>query len=529
MKTNTRKNILFNAQHGNSAVRLKAIQSGKHTCAQDKQQLEAAGKQQTVDFTQRYEAAMSQTITEQMRPTAITSEIRDASLMNLMAWAMCIVELVLALFFALTFSMNPFFVGVVTLAAIFIVKTSLLAIWRSPDRPQTTRRELRKLVLIPSFIITLLALAVLIFSRGPLALLLFPLISLSLGALSFGICFLSAGLMAYAYSLSWSKHAAKKFNATAKEHAETVQLEEALLEMEEELKPKKAVIANNEASVETGEIMPLLTGQTALVRSNTPKVKTHVFNSLLVLIAAVWMAGCNNSALTSFVPPSSVTSPASISEPTQLAIYVDWSLSGKDQALLQASQNVVTALPMVAEKYNVQRVTAAHFGADGWDAEPITALSLPIFQIAAPDETENLIGLVRADHEKKVRTAYQAELQKKLASLTPEMLLPSNVPEPKCTDIQGVLNRISKTQQRQISIVITDGAENCASALQTVEVTQPLVIVLLSEKGSSLSHELYEQRRQQLAAAVPRAVIVPHFDAQLLEAVNQAVAGVKGK
>jgi hypothetical protein len=245
------------------------------------------------------------------------------------------------------------------------------------------------------------------------------------------------------------------------------------------------------------------------------------------------LTGCDNPTLTSFVPPpssaSSATTSPSTTEPTQLAIYVDWSLSGKDQSLLQASQNVLTVLPEVAEKFNVQRVTAAHFGADGWDAEPITALTLPAFHLEAPDETESLIGLVRTEHEKKARAAYQTELHKKLALLTPEMLLPTNVSEPKCTDIQGVLNRISKTQQHQISIVMTDGAENCANALHRVETSQPLVIVLLSEKYNTqtLSHEQYEQRYQQLVAAVPNAVIVPHFEMQLLEAVNQAVAKVK--
>lgn len=389
------------------------------------------------------------------------------------------------------------------------------------------RLRLKRYVVIPALVIMLLSLLVLIFSRGPLALLLLPLITWALGWLSVGCFGLSAGLGAYAYSLSWSKHAAKRFNATAKEASQTQQALDLINQMERELKPPQPPA--KPLAHETALIVPISGND----HHTNQSAKAQIFNSLLVVIAAVWLAGCQSGSLTGL---GSTTSGAGSSQPTmptslpsQLAIYVDWSLSNQDQPLQQASQNVVSALPEIAEKYQVTRVMAAHFGADGWDAEPIIAVSLPTLQLTAPDESEALLGVVRTEHEKQTRKTFHAELEKKLATLAPEMLLPINVAEPKCTDIQGVLNRITKTQQRQISIVITDGAENCASALQAVAVTQPLVIVLLSEKENqqSLAHESYEQRRQQLTAAAPRAVIVPHFDPQLLDAVTQAIAQVK--
>ena len=238
MKTKIRNAFQRHAEQGSPAARRKAIQEGKHVCQQDKKRLEASGQQQCEDYTRRFEASASEVVEGSLRPAAIPSEIRDARMANLIAWALAVVELVLALFFAFTFSINPVFVALVTSVAIFVVKGSLLMIWRSPERPQTTRRELRNLILIPSFIITIASLAVLTFARGPLALLLFPFISVALGTLSLGICFLSAGLMACAYSLNWSKKAEKQFNATSQEYAETVQLEDALLEMENKLNPK---------------------------------------------------------------------------------------------------------------------------------------------------------------------------------------------------------------------------------------------------------------------------------------------------
>ena len=520
MKNSTRQKFLFNCRNGATASRLKAMQEARHALTQDLKHLEASGQQQCVDFTRNYEAATSQTANTVMRPVHLLSELRDARMFDVMGWALCVVELGLSLFFALLFGINALFVVMLTLVGIFMLQAALLLIWRAPERPQEMRLRLKRYVVIPSLVITLLSLLVLIFSRGPLALLLLPLITWALGWLSVGCFGLSAGLGAYGYSLGWSKHAAKRFNATAKEASQAQQALDLINTTERELKPPQPPVKS--LAQETALIVPL----TEHNRHVSNQSKSYIFNSLLVLVAAVWLTGCQSGSLSSLGSTTTTLAATQItSPPSQLAIYVDWSLSSKDHPLQQASQNVVTALPGIAEKYNVLRVTAAHFGADGWDAEPIIALSLPTLQMTALNETEALIGVVRTEYEKKVREIFQIELHKKLAALTPEMLLPTNVPEPKCTDIQGVLNRIAKTHQQQISIVITDGAENCSSSLQAVEIAQPLVIVLLSEKDNpqSLAHESYEQRCQQLAAAVPGAVIVPHFG-DIGSAVEKACA-----
>src|SRR5207237_6044765 len=100
-----------------------------------------------------------------LRPVGIEQDLRDARVINLIAVFLTLTELVLTVVVSLVFAVSAPFLLLVALVSIFALKVGLLALWRNPQQPQQTRQRLRRYIIAPSLVVTMLALGALVFAR----------------------------------------------------------------------------------------------------------------------------------------------------------------------------------------------------------------------------------------------------------------------------------------------------------------------------------------------------------------------------
>lgn len=548
MKTKELKKIMFTCNNGSPELRLNRAAESKLRLSQEITRLRDKAAGQCGEFGQRLEAWTSTHVNSTRRPLTIEQDRRDARLINAIAWVLTVTELALTFFMASVFGIPPLFLLLLAIVAIFALKAGLLAIWRNEMLPQETKRRLRNVVIIPSLIVTVLSAAVLIFARGVggvLALLLLPFLNLALCALSLGCLGLAAGLFALGYLLLWSHYSEQRFNAVEREAIETLRVLRQVGKIEEELKTGRpglststALVSPNSLQAQTSQVgSPLSTQSKAIVRNGSSLLP-------LILLIAFHSAGCSlmsngaTASLTGSVPaPTSATREQSLSaaktEPnTELEIWLDWSLSTEATAYREAVKALIAALLEVTAQHRVVRITAYQFGNNGWNASEILSLELPVPQQSEASEAAALFGQVRKEQEQQAQQQQSGQLREKLAGITESKLLPGQIKEPDCTDLQGVFGRIAENRrpQRRLVILLTDGHDTCSRQLRPVSLSSAnaaVVVVLLPEysrkKNQSLSYQTWEQTRAKLMQALPGAVVIPHF-ADPVSAISETLA-----
>ncbi len=531
MRSNEIKQIEFDINNGSPDLRLRFAEEAIPVLRQDLNRLRDAAASQCEEFKATFEAWTSRTAGDLTRPLAVGRDLRDAMLVKLVAWLLTFTELALSFFMALVFLVNPFFVLMLALVAIFSLKAGLLAIWRDDTQPQLTRRKLRRWVIIPSLVVTLLAVVMLIFTRGVLgwlALLLLPFINWMLCALSLGVLGLAAGLFALGYLLSWSRHAERRFNRIEREAVETRRMLQKVEKIAEELRAtRRNALAHSSQGAPVPHTSAALQNQVVQtpLRVNEDRKRANHTGSFLTslvfmfaILSALLGSGCK---LTDEIKLGvSARNNTADSQPgTHLEIWLDWSLSAEAQAYRETAGDLVTALPDLVMKHHVERVMAYRFGDKGWNAPEILGLDLPRPQTVELGEVAPIYSGVANEQSKQADRQFQAQLREKLSAITIDKLAPSHLPEPPCTDLRGVLARIADTQrpQRRLVFLLTDGHDTCSKKFHTVSLTRmALVIVILPEEqragASERPDDLWKHRREELSQAVPSAVIIPYFN-----------------
>lgn len=544
MNSKQLKQIDYNISHGAVSSRLQAADSAIPVLRQDLRRLAEAARSKCVEFTATFEAWATRAVNGLMRPLAIERDVRDARLAKGVGWGLTVTELVLSVFLAILFLVNPVFVVLLALVGIFSLKSGLLAIWRDDAQPQRTRRRLLRWVLAPSLVVTLLALTVLLFTRGVmgwLALLLLPFLNLALFALSLGVMGLASGLFAIGYLLSWSRHAEQKYNALESEAVETRRVLQKAEQVLAQLRGRGNGGSNagqdqwpmtldvfTEGS--SSQIVPVESSQAEKALQKSRSLGGGFWTAGL-LLAVLCGSGCDSFKITRPEPVASAK-PVVAADAMLLELWLDWSLSAETQPYDEALRSFHAALPDLVKRYKLARITALPFGDRAWSAQSILDVELPI-QPPTIAQTEQglLYGQIPAEQQKLAESKRQAELDAALKGITPEKLLPANATEPPCTDIQGALERIAASgrTQRRLVFVVTDGQENCSRQLRRVDLSRAnagLVIVLLPEMQVSgrqnRPDEQWQLRRSVLSQAAPGAVIIPHFG-DLVAAAGQAV------
>lgn len=564
MQISKLKQITFNVNNGAPEMRLKAAEEAIPDLRQEQHRLSDKARSHCREFATTLAAWTSRDVGEALRPVGVEQDLRDARLIKLIAVFLTLTELALTVVVSLVFAVSAPFLLLVALVSILALKVGLLALWRNPLQPQQTRQRLRRYIIGPSLVVTMLALGVLVFARsaGVLALLLLPLINLALCSLSLGCLGLAAGLFALGYLMSWSKHAEQRFNALEREAVETSKVLQRVEKVAEELRatqtqrqavratpaqPQRVAAPNvmqpRQAPVGVAEGVPR---PSATVRQQVSWLA--LFGCALVLSGS----GCKvNDGLTQMasaqneVATSAKAAPAASTPVTQrgeglwLELWLDWSRSADDQSFGEAVRTLIAALPEMVLAHGITRVTAHQFSDRGWSAPEIFSLDLPLAEPVAPDEASALFGGAKKQQEAQARAQQLARLRQALAVITPEKLLPGNVVEPPCTDVRGCLLRIaaSARAQRRLVVMITDLDDSCSHQLPELSLATAntaLVVVILPElpppaaitignREHSSPDQLWLHRRAELLRAVPDAVAIPAFG-DPRDAVKQALA-----
>jgi hypothetical protein len=532
MQTKHLNQIKFNVTHGSPGLRLKSAEEAIPVLRQELNRLREKAESQCREFATMLAAWSSTDVGEAIRPVIIEQDLREARMVNIIAVILAITELVLTFFISLVFAVSAPFLLLIAVVAIFALKVGLLALWRDQQQPQQTRRRLRRYVIAPSLVVTMLALAMIFFARtaGLFALLLLPLINLAICVLSIGCLGLAAGLFAMGFLMSWSRHAEKRFNAIEHEAVETRRVLQHVEKVAEELRASKQSKISG-TPVSPGALpMPASRVTVSLTRREKNGSKGGSILPTLVLLIALCGGGCQISGSLArssdqlIKPPQSTQQTPASSDAVFIEIWLDWSLSAEDQSYRETVKTLIGSLPVITARHRIAHISAYKFGNRGWNATEILSLDLPSPTAVKIEEVDEIFGQVRDEKEKQADQQYRSALREKFAAITPEALLPVNAIEPPCTDLQGVLNRIGATSQSQKRLVflISDLNDTCSGSLQALSPAQAnialVAIVLPEEQGDAAQSpdqprpdQLWIKRRDEFQKAVPGATVIPYF------------------
>ena len=530
--------IDFDITHNTPELRLRHAEESAPVLRQDLMRLREKALGVFEQFKAAVEAETGRPYSGPSRPVAIEQDMRHARLAKVVASVLTAAELAMAFFLSLIFLLNPLFALMLAVIAIVALKAGILTAWRNDAQPQWTRRRLRRWVIVPSLVVTLVSATVLIFTRGVLgwlALLLLPLVNWWLCALSMGLLGLAAGLYALGFLLSWSRHAERQFNAVEREAVETRKVLQKVEKVIEEFRPRPRVMPPAASSSEALQRRGVSSPAPSPVKDAG---RMGSFLSSLLLVAAL-TGGCNLSeSLTPRQGAAASASPAASgaversAEDVRMEIWLDWSLSAEGGVYRETLQRLVAALPELATKHRIARIAAYQFGDHGWNAPEILDLELPAHPAIELGEVGGIYGQVQDAQRKQGEEQYQIRMREALAGLMVEKLLPGQTPEPRCTDLRGVIHRIAESSrpQRRLVFLLTDGHDTCSRGLQPVRMAKlnaGVVAVILPETQSGgearRPDQMWAERRAELEAAMPGAVVIPHFGDPVV-AANDAMS-----
>lgn len=522
--------IDFDITHNTPDLRLRHAEESAPALRQDLIRLRDKAQGIFEQFKAAVEAETGRAYNGPSRPVSIEQDIRHARLAKVVASVLTVAELAMAFFLSLIFLLNPLLALMLAVIAIVALKAGLLAAWRNDAQPLAPRRNLRRRVIVPSLVVTLVSAAALIFTRGVLgwlALLLLPLVNWWLCALSLGLFGLAAGLYALGFLLSWSRHAERRFNAIEREAVETRRVLQKVERIIEELRPRPQRLAPATPSLSSASsaLSGIAPRQPAPLPARITG-KIGGFLSSLLLVAAL-TGGCNLSE--TMKPGQSAAAPASpavrpaneqSADGARLELWLDWSLSAESGIYRETLQRLVAVLPEMAAIHHVERIAAYAFGDNGWNAPEILKLELPAPQAVQSGEGAALYGQIQNAQLKQSEEQYRSMLRDSLAAVKLENLLPGQAPEPRCTDLNGAIHRIAESAgpQRRLVFLLTDGHDTCSRGLQSARMAKSnaaVVAVILPETPNGgearRSDQVWIERRAEMEAAMPGAIVIPHF------------------
>ncbi|MBS1807439.1 MAG: hypothetical protein JST84_04530 [Acidobacteria bacterium] len=244
-----------------------------------------------------------------------------------------------------------------------------------------------------------------------------------------------------------------------------------------------------------------------------PKSICRISIVVAVLVAGLLISSCGKSS-----SGKRITTPPS----TDLQVYVDWSISAEDESLKSFAELFLSNLPQIVEQQGVVNITVFQFGSDGWNAPKICTIdNFPALLPVSVGEAGEFIGRLKDAKQDEMMKQYRAQVRERLLGINAANLVPpENIPEPSCTDLNGVFKRIAEahSERRQQFVVITDGHGSCDERLFPVKAPSApvtLIVVLLPEKSRRKANQpkyrQFEQRSDEIKQSISWAIVVPHF------------------
>jgi hypothetical protein len=195
-------------------------------------------------------------------------------------------------------------------------------------------------------------------------------------------------------------------------------------------------------------------------------------------------------------------------------------------------------------RQRVGKLSVFWFGQNGWSAEEKISLTLPAFtrvEVVKHDQGE--IEKVRPDvveygkqrdskslqlAQQQAEADYRLEVEKALAHLTVDGIVPPPSVESPCTDLNGIMSRFAEPAAGpRIVLLITDGRQNCAGdegirRLPDLQDNQ-LFVVMIVPGTEADGLEDFELRKASFSGACPRCIVVPYYRNDLDQIISDAL------
>jgi hypothetical protein len=120
-------------------------------------------------------------------------------------------------------------------------------------------------------------------------------------------------------------------------------------------------------------------------------------------------------------------------------------------------------------------------------------------------------------------------MKEALSALSKDILVPPVEIESGCTDINGVLAQIESETSKTLTINIleTDGDQNCNGDNDIKKLTSSpdnkAIVIIILPGTDSAGKDDFDLRKQMFETAIPWAVIIPHHEKNIENAVAEAI------
>lgn len=227
-----------------------------------------------------------------------------------------------------------------------------------------------------------------------------------------------------------------------------------------------------------------------------------------------------------------------------ISIILDASGSPDTISFRQAVINIFQVIPSLVDKYGIERLFVYHFGSDGWNLKPIEDVNFPPIPADSGPAIRTAFWLPLPniktgyeEHLKKKTDAFRAARREYIANIlkgTAERALPHSASP--CTDLNSVFDRslLPTDDLEHLIIIVTDGAENCSTALGWFSKPENLhlLVVLTPEDpnqpgATSIATlggaEQFRITSSKIKESVPGATVIPYFVTDLEEEVAKVI------
>lgn len=526
------------AHAGSAHNKKKVLRTAIDMATHDFDRLEEAKARRRDNFRRRLEEWTGVQGDENPTPHVLPHERRVAHIFFFSGVIAILIEAIFAI--PLTLRMGlPWWTGVlIAVLTAIVLHGGLTMAFRRSQRPRETYHTLKRWLLVPAFILAVISLMILLVARaasGWLLLALLPLLTVSLWTATVGLLILGAALLVASDVYNWATRDEAEYRQVDREQRRTMnyrrEWHEDLTEIERHETP--LLVAANLVTPSNG-------GGTT---SPSPSPLVKVLPVALVAVLLATASACQSVGEASQSPNPANTSLNPV-EVRSVDAFIDASYSGDDSGYGHLAHNLYENAPRLFEDFRVTRLTVSQFAEDGWSATQKLQIELP--QLVLPQASSSDLGelgslpnVQKAEEEQsatetalaeaKARQEYRKELTTALAPLSESSLRPpvrlKGSPGPRCTDLVGLLRRISVSRGSRIAIVVTDGHDTCGSDAGQIPAPSSeiaLIIILVPEHQFN-GQKSFDLRKQQLTTMVPWAEIVPYFADDIYSVVADAM------
>jgi hypothetical protein len=459
-----------------------------------------------------------------LRPIAEPQDCQKAQMYRWGATACTLLEAAMAGFIFANLGLPWWLGALVAVLLVVIFEAGFSLTFDEPDEPTKAYVKIRRWLLGPSFVIFVVSALTLLLARTiPESWVpqLMEVFNLSLWSTTVSLLLLGGALLAAAHLRGWSGHITALYEAVDG-------LQHRVRCVEAELEGQLSTLRAKSMGQQESASSPSLSEQPAIVLNGSAIAATILLPALLSVCPA-------------FTNHASAQAQLLAPKPCHdMDLYIDHSRSLSEAPLTSTVHELLRQLPQIVETWDVcgeLRVTP--WAQDGWSAAPILSLQLPQLTLRKPQPLShtgevgfffsNVTQALEKRHaaqaaaaDARARQDYREQVAQTLATVTENALLPSAVaPAPACSDLNGVLRRITTTTSAKPRLVmlVTDGHESCTPTLQPVPTpagTVTVVTILIPEnatgkkKSKTRGYDQFETRRAALVQAAPWARVYPY-------------------